>query len=122
MLLSAPTFTVGTSRHGHNTPQRHHPLTDLPTKTSTDIDEMRAEVPQVFGTHNGFAPLGDANSVVKQQIFADNATRFYKIKLKAADNTKMPAYSVDRLTALKKDYASAATEPSNLRYGYVRAA
>jgi hypothetical protein len=68
------------------------------------------------------APLGDANSVVKQQIFAGNAARFYKIKLKAADNTKMPAYSEDRLTALKKEYASAAKEPSNLRYGYVRAA
>jgi hypothetical protein len=32
----------------------------------------------------GFAPLGDANSVTKQLIFAGNATKFYKIKLKAA--------------------------------------
>jgi hypothetical protein len=70
----------------------------------------------------GFAPLGDANSAVKQLIFAGNATRFYKIKLKAADNTRMPAFSEDRLAALKNEYALAAKEPSNLRYGYVRAA
>jgi hypothetical protein len=34
----------------------------------------------------------------------------------------MPAFSEDRLAALKNEYASAAGEPSNLRYGYVRAA
>jgi hypothetical protein len=34
----------------------------------------------------------------------------------------MPAYSEDRLAALKRDYELAAKEPSNLRYGYVRAA
>ena len=72
----------------------------------------------------GFAPLGDANSAAK--LFFDlrlsNATRFYQIRLKAADNTKMPAFSEDRLAALKNQYALAAREPSNLRYGYVRAA
>ena len=41
----------------------------------------------------GFAPLGDANSATKQLIFGGNATKFYKIKLKAADNTRMPAFS-----------------------------
>jgi uncharacterized protein len=70
----------------------------------------------------GFAPLGDANSSVRQQIFAGNATRFYKIKLKAADNSKLPTFSEDRLAALKSEYTLAAKEPSNLRYGYVRAA
>ena len=34
----------------------------------------------------------------------------------------MPAFSEDRLAALKNEYALAAEEPSNLRYGYVRAA
>ena len=43
-------------------------------------------------------------------------------ELKAADNAKMPAFSEDRLAALKNQYALAAREPSNLRYGYVRAA
>jgi hypothetical protein len=43
------------------------------------------------------------------------------IALKKAENTRMPAFSEDRFAALKKDYALAAAEPSNLRYGYVRA-
>jgi hypothetical protein len=50
----------------------------------------RLEIPDDMQKKYGFAPLGDANSTLKQQIFAGNATRFYKIKLKAADNTKMP--------------------------------
>jgi hypothetical protein len=33
----------------------------------------------------------------------------------------MPAYSEDRLAQLKSEYAIGAPEPSNLRYGYVRA-
>ena len=33
----------------------------------------------------------------------------------------MPAYSADRLAKLKGEYELAAKEPSNLRYGYVRA-
>ena len=40
---------------------------------------------------------------------------------KKAENTRMPAFSEDRFAALKKDYTFAAREPSNLRYGYVRA-
>jgi hypothetical protein len=81
----------------------------------------RLEIPEDMQKKYGFAPLGDANSAVKQQIFAGNATRFYKIKLRAADN-KMPAYSEDRLAGLKNEYTRAAQQPSNLRYGYVRAA
>jgi uncharacterized protein len=55
----------------------------------------------------GFAPLGDANSATKRLIFA-------------ADNTR-PAFSENRLAALKTEYAQAANQPTNLRYGYVRA-
>jgi len=69
----------------------------------------------------GFAPLGGANSGVKQLIFGINATRLYRLNLKAAENTTMPAYSEDRLASLKNQYERAAKEPSNLRYGYVRA-
>jgi hypothetical protein len=75
-------------------------------------------MPKMYGS----AALGDANSATKQLIFAGNATRLYKIKLKAADNTRMPAFSEDRLAALKNEYTQAAKQPSNLRYGYVRAA
>jgi predicted TIM-barrel fold metal-dependent hydrolase len=82
----------------------------------------RLEIPEDMQKKYGFAPLGDANSTVKQQIFAGNAIRFYKIKLRAADNSKMPAFSEDRLAALKNEYTLGAKEPSNLRYGYVRAA
>jgi hypothetical protein len=54
-------------------------------------------------------------------IFANNALAMYGIKLKAASNTKMPAYSEDRFAALKKEHTLASLERSNLRYGYVRA-
>lgn len=82
----------------------------------------RLEIPEDMQRKHGFAALGDANSATKQMIFAGNATRFYKIKLKAAENTRMPAFSEDRLAALKSEYTQASKQPSNLRYGYVRAA
>jgi predicted TIM-barrel fold metal-dependent hydrolase len=81
----------------------------------------RLEIPEDMQKKYGFAPLGDANSAAKQLIFGGNATRFYKIRQKAADNTRMPTFSEDRLAALKNEYALAAEQPSNLRYGYVRA-
>jgi predicted TIM-barrel fold metal-dependent hydrolase len=84
------------------------------------IEAMRRlEIPEDLQKKYGFAALGDANSMTKQQIFSGNALKMYNIKLKAAANTPMPAYSEDRLAALKKQYAQVA-EPSNLRYGYVR--
>jgi uncharacterized protein len=86
------------------------------------IEAMRRlEIPEDMQKKYGFAPLGDANSATKQQIFAGNAARMYNIALKKAENTRMPAFSEDRFAALKKEYAIAAREPSNLRYGYVRA-
>jgi predicted TIM-barrel fold metal-dependent hydrolase len=82
----------------------------------------RLEVPEDMQKKYGFTALGPPNSAVKQLIFGGNAARLYKINLKAADNTTMPAYSEDRLASLKNEYELAAKEPSNLRYGYVRAA
>ena len=81
----------------------------------------RLEIPEDMQKKYGFAPLGGANSGVKQLIFGINATRLYRLNLKAAENTTMPAYSEDRLASLKNEYERAAKEPSNLRYGYVRA-
>ena len=81
----------------------------------------RLEIPEDMQKKYGFAPLGGANSGVKQLIFGINATRLYRLNLKAAEDTTMPAYSEDRLASLKSDYERAAKEPSNLRYGYVRA-
>ena len=87
------------------------------------IEAMRRlEIPEDIQKKHGFAALGGANSATKQLIFGGNAARLYRINLKAADNAPMPAYSEDRLTKLKAEYELAAKEPSNLRYGYVRAA
>jgi predicted TIM-barrel fold metal-dependent hydrolase len=86
------------------------------------IEAMRRlEIPDDMQKKYGFAALGDANSATKQQIFSGNAARMYNIALKKAENTRMPAFSEDRFAALKKEYTLAASEPSNLRYGYVRA-
>jgi hypothetical protein len=62
-----------------------------------------------------------ANSAIKQMIFGTNAARLYRLRLRAAENKPLPAYSEDRLAKLKSEYELAAKEPSNLRYGYVRA-
>ena len=69
----------------------------------------------------GFAPLGDANGAIKRAIFGLNSARLYRLNLKPADASPIPPYSADRLAQLKKEYEFAAKEPSNLRYGYVRA-
>jgi hypothetical protein len=87
------------------------------------IEAMRRlEIPEDLQKKHGFQPLGGANSATKQMIFGLNSARLYRINLKAADNAPMPAYSADRLARLKSEYELAAKEPTNLRYGYVRAA
>jgi len=87
------------------------------------IEAMRRlEIPDDMRKKYGFQALGGPNSATKQLIFGGNAARLYGINLKATDNAPMPAYSDDRLAKLKSEYALAAKEPSNLRYGYVRAA
>ncbi|MGA2125266.1 MAG: amidohydrolase family protein [Xanthobacteraceae bacterium] len=80
----------------------------------------RLEIPDDMQKKHGFAALGGANSATKQMIFGTNAARLYRLNLKAADNSPMPAYSEDRLARLKNEYELAAIEPSNLRYGYVQ--
>ena len=86
------------------------------------IEAMRRlEIPDDMQKKYGFAALGDANSATKQMIFGTNAARLYGLKLRAAEAAPMPAYSADRLAKLKGEYELAAKEPSNLRYGYVRA-
>src|SRR5262247_3315584 len=84
------------------------------------IEAMRRiEIPEDMQKKYGFAPLGDANSPVKQMIFGGNAARLFLLNLAATENKAMPSYSADRLAALKNEYEFAAKEPSNLRYGYV---
>jgi predicted TIM-barrel fold metal-dependent hydrolase len=86
------------------------------------IEAMRRlEIPEDLQKKHGFPALGGADGTTKQMIFGSNAARLYGLKLKAAESTPMPAYSQDRLAKLKAEYELAAKEPSNLRYGYVRA-
>ena len=86
------------------------------------IEAMRRlEIPEDMQKKYGFPAVGGANSATKQLIFGANAARLYRINLKAAD-TRMPAYSEDRLASLKSEYELAAKDPSNLHYGYVRRA
>jgi hypothetical protein len=86
------------------------------------IEAMRRlEIPEDMQRKFGFPALGDGNSATKQMIFGSNAARIYRLKLKAAESAPMPAYSEDRLAELKRNYEFAAKEPTNLRYGYVRA-
>src|SRR5262245_50363509 len=86
------------------------------------IEAMRRlEIPEDMQKKYGFAALGGADGTTKQMIFGSNAARLYGLKLRAAENTPMPAYSQDRLAKLKAEYELAAKDPSNLRYGYVRA-
>jgi uncharacterized protein len=86
------------------------------------IEAMRRlEIPEDMQKKYGFPALGDADSATKQMIFGSNAARLYRLKLKAAKNTPIPVYSDDRLAKLKSEYELAAREPTNLRYGYVRA-
>jgi enoyl-CoA hydratase/carnithine racemase len=86
------------------------------------IEAMRRlEIPEDMQKKYGFAPLGEANGCDQAGYLRFEPPRLYRLNLKAADASPMPAYSADRLAQLKKEYEFAATEPSNLRYGYVRA-
>jgi hypothetical protein len=86
------------------------------------IEAMRRlEIPEDMQKKYGFSALGGPDSATKQMIFGANAARLYGLRLKAAENTPMPVYSADRLAKLKVQYELAAKDPSNLRYGYVRA-
>ena len=68
-----------------------------------------------------FAPLGGANSATKQLIFGGNATKFYKIRLKAADNTRCRPFPRTASLRSRTSIRWLPRQPSNLRYGYVRA-
>ena len=64
------------------------------------IEAMRRlEIPEDMQKKHGFAPLGAADGAVKQTIFGGNAARLYRLKLKAAENAPLPAYSADRLAS-----------------------
>ncbi len=79
-------------------------------------------IPEDMQKKYGLAPRATPTARSSKGIFGLNSARLYRLNLWAADTRPMPAYSADRLAELKKEYESAAKLPSNLRYGYVRAA
>jgi predicted TIM-barrel fold metal-dependent hydrolase len=74
----------------------------------------RLEIPEDMQKNNGFAPLGPADGHVKRGIFAENGFRIFGYDRHA--ELARP----DRFGALKEEYIRNGTDPSNLRYGYVR--
>ena len=75
----------------------------------------RLEIPEDMQRQFGFAPLGPADGPVKTAIFAGNSVRMYKYE-------RAPRRSGHRpVSRVKRDYAAAGGERSNLAYGYVAA-
>jgi len=76
----------------------------------------RLEVPEDMQKKFGFVPLGSADGPVKTAIFGGNNARLYGVQpIKAGVELKL-----DRFSALKAEYRKNGSEPSNMRYGYVR--
>ena len=75
----------------------------------------RLEIPEDMQKKHRFAPLGTANGVVKNAIFAGNAARLYNLNINVVSNT----LDTDQLVGIKRQYAALGAERSNLRYGYV---
>jgi hypothetical protein len=78
------------------------------------IDAMRRlEIPEDMQKKYGFPALGYANSATKQMIFGSNARR---------PKTRL-CRPIPRISARQAEgrVELAAREPTNLRYGYVRA-
>ena len=86
------------------------------------IEAMRRlEIPEDMQKKYGFPALGDANSATKQMIFGTNAARLYRLKLRAAEARRCRPIPRIGWQSSRCEYELAAKEPSNLRYGYVRA-
>jgi predicted TIM-barrel fold metal-dependent hydrolase len=83
------------------------------------IEAMRRlEIPEDMRKKHGFAPLGAANSWVKNQIFGYNSARLYNLNLRA-DHAPL---SRDAFAQLKREYQVTGRLPSlrdNAAYGYI---
>ena len=75
----------------------------------------RLEIPEDMQRRFGFAPLGAADGPVKQAIFSENSVKMYKYETRRAD------LDGDAVSRVKREYAAAGGERSNLAYGYVAA-
>ena len=83
------------------------------------IEAMRRmEIPEDMQEKYGFAPLGGADSAVKQQIFGLNSARLYNLDLQA----NYGRLSEDKFAQIKRDYDAAGKLTAlrdNTAYGYI---
>ena len=83
------------------------------------IEAMRRmEIPEDMQEKYGFAPLGGAESPVKQQIFGLNSARLYNLDLRA----NYGRLNEDKFAQIKRDYEAAGKLTAlrdNTAYGYI---
>ena len=82
------------------------------------IEAMRRlEIPDDIMKKQGWKiKLGGPNSEVKQKIFGLNSAQLYNLDLKLAQG---PAFTADKLAAIKAEYLALGGDRSNKAYGYV---
>ncbi len=78
----------------------------------------RLEIPEDMQKKHGFAPLGPADGIVKNAIFAGNSARLYNVHTKVDQS----AITTDKIAAIKAEYVAMGGMRSNTRYGYVHRA
>jgi uncharacterized protein len=72
----------------------------------------RLEIPEDMQKKYGFAPLGPANSMVKNGIFGYNSAQLYQLDIRAELHN-------DGIAKMKTAYLEQGGERSNTAYGYV---
>jgi predicted TIM-barrel fold metal-dependent hydrolase len=75
----------------------------------------RLEIPAEMQKKHGFAPLGPADGVVKNTIFAGNSARLYNVQVKSAQG----AITTDKIASIRREYVAMGGMRSNTRYGYI---
>jgi predicted TIM-barrel fold metal-dependent hydrolase len=82
------------------------------------IEAMRRlEIPADIMKKQGWKiALGGPNSEVKQKIFGLNCAHLYQLDMKI---TEGPAFTADKIAAIKEEYLRLGGERSNTYYGYV---
>jgi hypothetical protein len=79
----------------------------------------RLELPAAMQERHGFAPLGPADGLVKNQIFGLNLARLFHIDPRVPRGRLEPR-DLDGLDVLKAEYERNHPMPSQVRYGWVR--
>ena len=75
----------------------------------------RLEIPEDMQKKHGFAPLGPADGIVKNNIFGLNTSKLYKFDPTVA----MQAVKNDVITGLKQKFTNNFKLRDNERYGYI---